>query len=417
MPTAQERFDNQDFPRRTSGIRDVLAGFTQDQLAAIDAFGQGGLGRLEDLLGRAAVAIQSIDAELVSQADIAGLMAVITAIQAEAAAFAADSDPSHLQRLLIALPDELADTLTGWLRSQPTEDAVASVARDFRHVLDRQLESLRTKMTETADGLDSLNAQLEETKNQMSSALGEESTKLQASISEQQARIDDLRATIDAQRPRIDEAIQRFESEFREGEKARGLQAKTKLDRFEADSSSLIGSTREQAEQFLADIAESLRQAQEIVGTIAVTGSAASYSDWAKTQNTVANRWSLGAVLAGLAAGITLLLDYQNNVGGTRSIVHLVAGLVLFGVAGYAGQQSALHRKREGVAKNIALKLIALPPFTEQLPDADKDLVKRNFAEKLFVGEDPEESTEPSITGSQISLISQIFDVVKKLKN
>ena len=58
----------------------------------------------------------------------------------------------------------------------------------------------------------------------------------------------------------------------------------------------------------------------------------------------------------------------------------------------------------------MAPKLIALPPFTDELSEEDKKDVKKQFAEKLFVGDDPQESAEPSLTGSQISLVSQVLE-------
>jgi hypothetical protein len=417
MPTAQERFETQDFPGRISGIRDVLAEFTQAHLDEIENFGNDGMARLEDLLDRTSLAVQSVDPELVSQSSIGRLMTTIQGIRAEADAFLSDQASSHLQRLLLELPDELGDALLSWLHALPTEDAVASVASDFRRVLEGQLTNLRERITEVTSELEGLNTALEASKSQVTSSLAEETTKIQTSIGEQQVRIDDLRQTIDDQRPRIDEAIQRFEAEFREGEKTREQQAKTLSDETESELSSLIGDTRKGAEEFTAEMAERLKQAQELVGVIAVTGSAASYDAWAKNQNRIANYWSWWTVGAGLVAGITLLLDYQNKVSGTRSIVHLVAGLVLFGVAGYAGQQSALHRKREGLARNMALKLTALPPFTDELSEEDKRDVKKQFAEKLFVGDDPQDSAEPSLTGSQISLVSQVLEMVKKWRN
>lgn len=414
MPTARERFESQDFPGRISAIRDVLASLTEAHRDVIEVFGHDGLGRLEDLLLRSLLAVESVDAELVSQASIGRLMVIITTLKAEADEFLSDEDPSHLQKLLLELPDDLGDALLGWLHALPTEDAVSSVAGDFRRVLEAQLEEIRTSFTEVSDAMNELDQALIDRSEELSNALIEDTAKVQSSIGEQQARIDDLRKTIDEQRPRIDETIRAFETEFRESEKTREAKSDGSLWKSEAQFTELFDATETSSTDFFNRMEESLKRAQTLVGTIAVTGTAASYIEWANEQKRAANQWRIATVIAGLIAGAILLFDYQQSASGTKSIVHLVAGLVLFGIAGYSGQQSAIHRRREGLARDLSLRLIAFPPFTEELPEEAKIKVREKFADIVFVQDKPLEDSEVGISSSQVTVFSQLLEAVKK---
>ena len=155
-----------------------------------------------------------------------------------------------------------------------------------------------------------------------------------------------------------------------------------------AESDALVRKEREdQAGELIAALEEYRNQAKTLADTTgrhAVTGE---YGSWAGRQARAALIWTVTAVVIGLGTVGVLLYAVGSAGDDTIQFTLYKSSISLIGliVAGYAARQASEHRREERTAKRLALDLAALPPFLENVADAEP--LRQAVAMRVFAPE------------------------------
>ena len=256
-----------------------------------------------------------------------------------------------------------------------------------------------------------------------------------------QAELDTLKAEAESERTRISEAVDGFRTQFaadQEGQAQRFEELRTELGKDAAEAierlnaatttaaesqqaaaESALAELTERGEAVIADLDELREKAARLVDLVATSSTAGAFGKEAKAQRDEADSWRWNAVRLGvLAVAVALVAIAANFVVDTPPslIVAKVAAIALIlGVAGYAAGQSGQHRLREQRAKRLELELVAFGPFAEPLGDEAKLEVRKEFIDRLFVG-DPGNEPAPGdlrLNEESVSLLRRLVDALR----
>jgi hypothetical protein len=260
-------------------------------------------------------------------------------------------------------------------------------------------------------------------------------------INELQGQLNTLKAEADAERARVQETIDNFGTQFsseedarktqfeeREGELAnkaeqafKGIEeaAASSLGKEEERADAAIAAIEGKGEQIIAVLDEQKKKATRLVELVTTGSTAGAFSAEAKDQKEQADRWRGYAVIGGaLAAVVALIAVGLSLIDGTNAsliITKIAAVTLLLGIAGYAAGQSGQHRRREQRAKRLELELVAFDPFTEPLGDEEKNAVRKDFIQRLFVGDPGEDhkGDDVKLSDENLSALLKLLDLIR----
>jgi hypothetical protein len=340
--------------------------------------------------------LRLVDASLVSASRIAQIQATIEELQTTVEAFdpesAPDLDPADQAM------DRLLDTVGG-LPHRSIEDAAEqgkALAKSFQRSARLRERSLRTDFEGVQAQASELDQKVKSAKEELSAAVEERTAALQTRASEIGSQLD---AAEQGQSQLLDEqrdAFQKMQEELRadfQGKCDSGLGALDKQ-RDEAREH-LEESLKEQqaaTESVLEDLRRKDADAEELVGSISIRGTADRYEREAGAQAEIADKWRRATIaiglLAGLVAGSAAFLSDQEpaHIAGKIAV-----GLLFAGVAGYTARQSAQHRHREERASKLHLDLAAFGPFIEPLPEEAKNEERVLLGRRVFARDEDRE--------------------------
>lgn len=254
---------------------------------------------------------------------------------------------------------------------------------------------------------------------------GEERTNLELKIKE-------LSETIDRQEGRLDAAIENYQEQFSTAQEKRSEEYRHQLSALEAQGTELVkeaqlGYERQtegiwlQANELREGLEAELVKAKEIASFVGGANTGAGYGNEAKDQKKTADRLRWGAIAFGIAAAglaVWAIIHAQQSEDPSVTVVlaKALGSLIFAGLAGYVATQSAHHRSREESARQRELDLLALPAIIATLPEDQKEDITGEVAARLFLAETASAGakSEPALTKESISLISLLFDAIRR---
>jgi hypothetical protein len=264
-------------------------------------------------------------------------------------------------------------------------------------------------------------------------------------LKELQTRLDTLATEAEAERARVQQTIDSFETQFKSEQETRHSQFEESKKELDAKAEQVIeeskeaaaksfGNEEERADKVIADLhersskvvnflAEKKQEAIDMVDAEATSSTAGAFKKEAEEQKGEADLWRLFALaLGGVALIVALVavgLAIAEVAGGSSFLFAKLAAItLLLGVAGYAAGQSGQHRRREKRARRLYLELVAFKPFSEPLPEPERHAVRKEFIERLFVGDpaaEGEDHKEDDVKFSDenLSVLLKFMDMVR----
>jgi hypothetical protein len=101
--------------------------------------------------------------------------------------------------------------------------------------------------------------------------------------------------------------------------------------------------------------------------------------------------------------------------GASTIVAKITAVTLLLGIAGYAAGQSGQHRRREQRARRLYMQMVAFKPFSEPLPDPEKKEVRKEFIERMFVGDPGEDhkGEDVKVSDENLSVLLKFMDMIR----
>jgi hypothetical protein len=347
--------------------------------------------------------------------------------------FNAGAGAGHLNNAALAA-DALADVLGRWPPASDTSEAVRAAAAQFQRSASQRLGHLKGQ-TETArrtagraeKALAELEASVETKLRELdtdvrargdavvasfNTATAEHAVELGAAMA---AAKESASSEVAALNTLKDSQTEAFAAQIEQQSAAH----RALLEKVDEASTETLAGQRGHIESLMSDLAQSRDKASEIVGIVTTTGTAGHFKIEADNQKKAADRWRklavLFGVLATVAAFLGLLLGDTGDLSAGHVIARAIAALALYGVAGYAGAQSAHHRSEERKARQLELVLVAFEPFIKDLPEEKRDDARERVVDRVF-GSPGIDGSEPALTNAQVSILGQLLEVVRKAR-
>jgi hypothetical protein len=207
-----------------------------------------------------------------------------------------------------------------------------------------------------------------------------------------QQRLDEFEATIATQRQTLDQVASQQTEAFTEAQTTRQAEFQTQIDEM-----------KRRLDESVSEVERMAEETAQLVGAIAVTGTAGRYANEADDQRRVANRLR-GAAIAGavIAALLALAVTLQHHPDNATFGGKLAVSLLIGAIATYLAKQSGRHRRREERARGLQLELTAFGPFIEPLPQPKQEDERVIMTRKTFgrpTTDDVEEEETPTTVG------------------
>jgi hypothetical protein len=421
-------------------LKEQVAEFSDDLMkAAQDHDPQSALVRLESVLDYIGALLASADPALVTSQMLDNLDAPVQQISSFLTPLIESQDFGQIPNVqagieaLLNASVQLAPAIGVWAKSD--EKKAAALLGEASSAKTRQLQEQASHLQ---GQLDQLREQVAETSDSMKSDSEER-------VKELQGQLDTLKAEAEAERTRVQQTIDSLETSFKTEQEARDAQ-------FEASTKSFSGEAEEVIEQFKASgrevqveskteadaavanieyeskkitdfLAEKKQEAIDLVDAEAASSTAGAFKKEAEEQKHEADLWRLLALgLGGFAVFVALIavgLAVEGLADGNSFIFAKVAAItLLLGIAGYAAGQSGQHRHREKRARRLYLELVAFKPFSEPLPEPERHAVRKEFIERLFVGDpgaegEDHKDDEARLSDENLSVLLKFMDMVR----
>ena len=359
------------------------------------------LNRIDSSLSFTETLLRLADPSLVSASRIAQIQTTIDELQTAVEAFDPESAPD-LEPADQAM-DRLLDT-AGGLPHRPIEEAAEqgkALAKSFQRSARMRQRSVRGDFDEIRAQAADLGQKVESAKEELSAAVEERTNALEARSAEIGSQLD---AAEQGQTQLLDEqrdSFQKMQEELRSGFEEKRDAGIAGLDEQRADANTRLEKSLEEqstaAEEVVADLRRKDADAEELVGSISIRGTADRYEREAKTQAAIADKWRRATVLIGLLAGLVAgSAAFLSDQEPAHIAGKIAVGLLFAGVAGYTARQSAQHRHREERASKLHLDLAAFGPFIEPLPEESKNEERVLLGRRVFARDEGVETrTEP----------------------
>lgn len=222
--------------------------------------------------------------------------------------------------------------------------------------------------------------------------------------------VDDTISKIEGQKSRIDNAILGYQTQFSSAQDTRSTdflnalgkikedveseilrlkdQSKPLLDQSEKNLQAIEKNVEGKASAIIASMNKSLKDAQDIVGIISVTGMAAAYKEVADKERKTAFWWKIGAVgsIIGLIAfGILLFIGGSNEKIVWTSFAAKIFVATAFGIlAAYTAKQADKADDAERRTRKMALEFTSITPYLADLDKEKQQEIKVKLSEKMF---------------------------------
>lgn len=261
-------------------------------------------------------------------------------------------------------------------------------------------------------------------------------------INELQSQLNALKEEAEAERGKVQGAIENFTTRFDSEEQTRNsrfeeiqkeitAQAEQAIQESKDAAAQSIGNEERRADTAIADLnertneimgflEEKKQEAIDMVDTEATSSTAGAFKAEAEEQREQADQWRFFAFLGGFVAVVVALVAVALAVGeignGASTIVaKITAVTLLLGIAGYAAGQSGQHRRREQRARRLYMQMVAFKPFSEPLPDPEKKEVRKEFIERMFVGDPGEDhkGEDVKLSDDNLSVLLKFMDMIR----
>jgi hypothetical protein len=304
-------------------------------------------------------------------------------------------------------------------------------------------EAATEKTRQLQQQASNLQGQLNQLQEEASQASASVKATSEERLTELQGQLDTLKAETEAERTRAQAAVDGFETQFNSEQEARNTQfleikdglaskAEEAVEAFKASANEFQGESKAEADAAVANLeykskeimdflAEKKQEAIDTVDTAATSSIAGGFKTEAEEQKDQADKWRNNAINLGiLAAAVAIAAVVLAAVGDGGNSAALLIGKIavatlLLGIAGYAAGQSGQHRRREQRARRLYLQLVAFKPISEPLPDEKKNEVRKDFIERMFVGDLAEDHKDGDVKMSDenLSLVVKVVDALR----
>jgi hypothetical protein len=397
---------------------------------------QAALARLEPVLDYVGALLASADTALVTPQMLEGLVGPIQQISSALTPLKDNQEFEQVANVqagvdgLLNAAMQISGAIGVWAKTD--QKKAAAQLGEASTEKTRQLQ-------EQASNLKGLLNQLQE-----EAAQASESVKASADerVTELQGQLNTIKTEAEAEHTRINEAVDNIGTQFNSEQEVRNTQFEESKKELDTQAEQAIGEIKAAAaeaadqdqkradaaisdlesrgEQIVAVLDEQKEKATRLVELVTTGSTAGAFSEEAKEQKKQADRWRGyaifgGALAAMVAIGAVVLAANGVGSGASLIIAKIAAITLLLGIAGYAAGQSGQHRRREQRAKRLELELVAFDPFTEPLDDTEKSAVRKDFIERLFVGDPGEDHKggDVKIGDENLSALLKLIDLIR----
>ena len=348
--------------------------------------------------------LQSIEPVLVPLSVLNNLQSYVQHERTEVSQYRANQNVGHLHNANSHADAVLTQLGTMIYPATPSDiegvrDAVASFRKSagqyLRYVEDEH-SSLQEKMKALSDHLQQATTEVNSQKSRLDTAISQfqqQFSQAEETRREQYAKAESGREEKFALALKErEEQFQSVEDELSD-EFGRALNERcAAFDQFLVKSNDESVEQRVQLENDTSSLIEQLiekkARAEELVHVIANTGMVGGYQRVANEERLVARIWEgLAVISMGGLVGFavyaffsTLHDDFKWGVFLARAFVALTFGIL----AGYAARQAEKHHQVERRNRRAELELASIGPFLSELPEGERNEVKRRLAARLF---------------------------------
>ncbi len=393
------------------------------------------LPRLDPALEFAGALLASADTALVTEHMLDDLNEAIQQISSALTPFK-DKDFEQLPTIqsgveaLLNRSLRMAPAIGVWAKTD--EKRAAALLGEASSAKTRELQKQAADLQEL---LDRLKDQVGETSDSMRTTADER-------VKELEGQLETLKTEAETERARVQQTIDGFEVQFKSEQEARDARfqevdrdltgkAEEAIEAFKTAGSEAQGESKVEAETAVANIehkskevmdflSEKRQEAIDMVDTAATSSIAGGFKKEAEEQKEQADRWRRNAIVCGavavlVALGAVVLAVGQWGGGAALIVAKVTAVTLLLGIAGYAAEQSGQHRRREQRARRLYLQLVAFKPISEPLPEAEKNAVRKEFIERMFVGDLAEDHKvdDAKLSDENLSVLLKFIDAVR----
>lgn len=397
---------------------------------------QASLPRLEPALEFVGALLASADTALVTPQMLDELNEAVQQISSALTPFKDNTDFEQLP----TIQSGVEALLNRSLRMAPAIGVWAQT--DARKAAAQLGEASSEKTRQLQQQASDLQGQLNQLKEQADQASDSMKTTAEERVKELEGQLDTLRTEAEAERTRVQQTIDSFETQFKSEQEAHSTQFEESKKALTDEAEQTIGEIKtaaeeaaskekERAEAVIAGLdertgeimdflSEKKREAIDMVDTAATSTTAGAFKTEAEEQKEEADQWRLFALLGGFFAVLVALAAVVLAVGewggGTALIVAKVTAVtLLLGIAGYAAGQSGQHRRREQRARRLYMQMVAFKPFSEPLPETEKNTVRKEFIERMFVGDHAEDhkGDDAKLSDENLSVLLKFIDLIR----
>jgi ElaB/YqjD/DUF883 family membrane-anchored ribosome-binding protein len=328
---------------------------------------------------------------------------------------------------------QLAPAVGVWAKSDGKKAAA--------HLGEAAMEKTRQLQQQASD----LQGQLDQLQEQAAQASDSVKATTEQRIDELQTQFNTLKEEADAEHAKVQGAIDSYTTQFNSEQETRNAQfqetqkdlvdkaeqviqegkeaAAVSVGNEEKRADAAIAELNDRAGEIMDFLAEKKQEAIDMVDTAATSSTAGGFKKEAEEQKKQADQWRKNAILGGALAAVVALAAMALAVSGANSgasliIAKIAAITLLLGIAGYAAGQSGQHRRREQRARRIYLELVAFKPFSEPLDDPEKNAVRKEFIERLFVGDpgaegEDHKGDDVKLSDENLSALLKVIDLIR----
>ncbi|HVQ57896.1 MAG TPA: hypothetical protein VMS60_03205 [Solirubrobacterales bacterium] len=421
-------------------LKDQVAGLSDELLrAAQDHDPQSALVRLETVLEYIGALLASADPALVTSQMLDNLDAPVQQISSFLTPLKDNKDFAQIPNVqagfetLLNTAVQLAPAIGVWAKTD--EKKAAALLGEASSAKTRQLQE---QAGDIQGQLDQLRTQISETSDSMKTTAEERAKELEDQFGT-------LKAEAEAERARVQKTIDGIESQFQSEQETRSAQfeeakkaltdqtelviqeskeaAAKSLESEEERADKVIADLHERSSEVVNFLAEKKQEAIAMVDVEATSSTAGAFKKEAEEQKHEADLWRLLALGLGgfavLVALVAVVLVVEGVADGNSFIFAKIAAItLLLGIAGYAAGQSGQHRHREKRARRLYLELVAFKPFSEPLPEPERHAVRKEFIERLFVGDpgaegEDHKDDDVKLSDENLSVLLKFMDMVR----
>jgi chemotaxis protein histidine kinase CheA len=406
------------------GLRGLVAELSEEVVKEAREYDEyDSLPRLEPVLEFVGALLASADPALVTPAMLDGLDAQIQQISTALTPLKDSKEFEQLSNIQTGI-DAL---LNGAVQVAP---AIGVWAQTDGKKAAAQLGDAATEKTrQLQDQASALQGQLNQLREQAEQASGSVKTTAEERIGELQTQLNALKEEGEAESAKVQGAIDNFGAQFEASQKERAEQAEQAIKESKEAAADALKSDQESAEKTIADLVtrtdeimalleEKKQEAIEMVDAEATSSTAGAFKEEAEEQRKQADQWRRFALIGGVitilvALAAIVLAVAEIGDGPSMTIAKVTAVTLLLGIAGYAAGQSGQHRQREQRARRLYMQMVAFKPFSEPLPDPEKKEVRKEFIERMFVGDPREDHKdgEVKLSDENLSFIARLLDL------